>query len=166
MRDVEERKLLIDKASKKIVDDLEKVVDSLKDISTQPKLRDDFDVIHLRMLSVSETELELSYLYRSALSLKKEVDTNYARAKETLKDAQMEAVLKPTFKTPNAYSSRPETEGKLRSLTFEENFEVVQWERILADINYLIELIKSHQMDVNKQRRDIDTRLKIKGFQY
>lgn len=166
MREVEERRKLLEKACKAIADSLEETVSQMKSISEQPKLNDDYDRIHLRLLSVSETEMELSYLYRKAIEIQREVDTNYARVKENLKDAQMEAVNKPTFRSPNAYSSRPETEGKLRSLTFEENYEVYQWEQIRNDSQYLVELVKSHQMDASKQRRDIDTRLKIKGFQY
>lgn len=166
MREVDERRDLLKKACKIIADSLEETVSQMKSISEQPKFTDDYDRIHIRMLSVSETEMELSYLYRKSIEIKNEVDTNYARAEENLKDAQMEAVNKPTFRNPNAYSSRPETEGKLRSLTFEETYEVYQWNQLKVDVNYLVELVKSHQMDASKQRRDIDTRLKIKGFQF
>ena len=165
MTPAEERRALLEKASKKVFDELVDIQTQLKNFEP-PKLNDDYDKIHMQMLFLTSTELELSYVYRAALDIKHEIEVSRARAKSVLDDAQMEAVNKPTFKTPHSYSSRPETEGKLRSLTFEQTYEVTHWDRLMTDAQYLLDVIKSYQMDVNKQRRDVDTRLKILSFKF
>ena len=115
---------------------------------------------------MSDLEKDFSHLYRRAAELRHEVEVSRARAKEFLEDAKMEVVNKANFKNPaNAYQSKAETDGKIRSLTFEAQYDLRNWEELYIDMQYLIDVIRSMQNDAYKQRRDIDTRLKIFSLQ-
>lgn len=162
----EERKKLIEAACKKIFDELEESVTHLKDLGT-PQISDDYDKIHAKLLTVTQIESELGYFYRSVIAVKHEVDVSKARAKARLEDAAMEATQKPSFKNPLAsYSTRPETDAKLRSLTIEETYDLRVWEILSMDVQYLLQVVQSYQQDANRQRRDIDTRLKILSLRF
>lgn len=161
----QELKSKIEAASKLLFDELEDTVQQVREFKT-PSIKDDYDKLHVQLLFYTETEMELSYLYRKALQLKNQVDTHLSRARDILEDAKMVALEDKGFKIPNTYSSRVETEAKLRSKTFEETHEVRIWERLISDVQYLVEVIKSYQMDAFKRRKDIDTRLKIISLQF
>lgn len=160
-----ERRALLEKASIKLFEELEKSVEEFQTFKT-PHLKDDFDTIHARMLFVTATERELSVLYRDSLKIKKQVDLTKARARSILEDAKMEAYDRPTFKKAHTFESRPEVELKLRSMTIEEAHALEEWERLSTDVEYLVETIRSYQFDAMKERKDIDTRLKIFSLKY
>ena len=78
----------------------------------------------------------------------------------------MEAAERPTFKSITSFDSRPIVEARLRSLSIEHEYNVVSWENTLRDVLYAQDVVYSFQQDAQKERRDIDTRLKILGMQY
>lgn len=162
---VDERRQLIETACKQLFVDLEDSVEQFKHYENA-QVSDDYDSIHRRLLFMTAVERDLSYLYRQATALRHQVEVSRDRAKDLLEDAKMEAVQKPTFKNPTTYSSRPETEGKLRSLTFEEHYDVAIWEKLYKQTQYLVDVVRSYQQDANKERRDIDTRLKILSLKF
>ena len=165
MRDSDQRRKLFEKACKDIMDALEVEVEEMRNFDS-PNLRDDYDKIHARLLFLTSTEVGLSHYYRQALAIKHEVEVERDRARNNLEDAKMEVANKPTFRgLTTQYQSRPEIEAKLRSLTYEENYELTQWSQLFTDVQYLLDVVKSYQLDANKQRRDIDTRLKIFSLQ-
>ena len=164
-QDSDSRRKLITAAASKIMDEALKSIQDFQEFET-PKLRDDYDKLHARMLFMSDLEKDFSHLYRRATELRHEVEVSRARAKEFLEDAKMEVVNKANFKNPaNAYQSKAETDGKIRALTFEAQYELRNWEELYIDMQYLIDVMRSMQNDAYKQRRDIDTRLKIFSLQ-
>lgn len=155
----------VEKALKLIADKMEIAVTELKEFAS-PQLRDDFDKLHAQLLFYSAIERDLSQCQRDVLLVKSNVDVHLARAKSSLEDAKMEEVGKSSFRslTPS-FQSRSETDGKLRALTFEEVFEVTKWEEIRLATQYLLDVVRTYQLDANKYRRDIETRLKIISLQ-
>jgi hypothetical protein len=156
----------ISRACKLIFDDLEDVVSQMRDFKSPPHIRDDYDVLHMQLLFYSATEGELTSLYVSALQLKYQVDTRLLRAKETLEDAKMAALEDRGVRIPNQYQSRVEIDAKLRSKTFEENYDVKIWESSQLEVKYLIDVIKTYQSEASRMRRDVDARTKLKGLQF
>lgn len=163
-QDLIERKKMIERACKLIFDEMEDSIHQLRSMDSA-QVRDDFTKIHSRLLFLTAVENDFSHLLRKAMEIKHEVETSMYRAKDTLEDAKMEQTQKPSFKSPNSYVSRPETEGKLRSLTFEETYEVSTWEKLNRDVQFLVDTIRSYQQDANRERRTIDTRMKILSLQ-
>lgn len=165
MRDSQERQQLLETACKKLFDEIEDTVKQFKDrggVSPQ----DDFDKIHIRTLFITQVESELSYLQRSLLTIRHEVEVAQARAKAALEDKESEVMSRPTFKNPMGYMSRPELEAKMRSMTIEATADKRIWDLLMIDVNYLQEVLKSYQQEAYRERRDIDTRLKILGMRF
>lgn len=155
-----ERKALVEKACIQFLSELD---DAVKDFINMESAHsgDDLTKIYNRMLFITSTERELSYIYRKAKELKRQVEINLSNAKEILDDAKARAIGSPNFKSLNSYESRPEVEAKIRSMTIEETHEVLVWERLLKDAQHVLDILYSHQQDAIKERRDIDTRIKI-----
>lgn len=158
-----ERERLLSQACKQIMDEVESAVKDFRQLQ-RPLVSDDHATIHSRTLFVTQVENELAYLYRSALKVKHEVDSSKFRAQANLQDKHTEVMDKPTFKSLNGFMSRPEVEIKLRSLAIEENYDVRIWESLSIDVVYLIDVIRSYQQEASRERRDIDTRLRILGL--
>lgn len=162
----EERSLLVQKACKQLVDDLSDVMETLHALPTQSR-EDEYDTIHVRLLSISKVESELSRIYADSAKLHLEVEVNFLRAKATVDDKAVEVMDRPTFKNPtSAFMSRPEIETKVRSLSVEEIYELRVWEKLKKDVYYLQDVIRTYQQEANRARRDIDTRLKILQMKY
>ena len=156
-----ERKSLIETACKKIYDDLEATVKDFSELHN-PQVADDYDKIHDRLLFLSATERDLNGLLRIANQFKRQVDITFLDLRNQLEDAKMEAIQKRSFATMGAsFESKEEKVAKLRSLTIEESHDLEQWEVLRVEVNYLIDLIGSHQREANRERRDIDTRIKL-----
>lgn len=145
------------------MDDLEEVIKEYK-TRERPKIGDDHVKIHSYTLYITQLESELAYLYRSTLKVKHEIESSKYRAKTLLEDKHTEAMGKPTFKTLNGYMSRPEIEVKLRALAIEETYEFRIWESLMIDVNYLLDVVRSFQQEASRERRDIDTRLRLLGL--
>lgn len=127
-----------------------------------PQITEDFESLHKRLLSVSGIESEVSTHYRNVLKVKHEVDVSKERANAALADAEMEATSTSSFKNPlTNFTTRPEVDAKLRALTIEETHEVRTWKTLSLDVQYLLDVVRSYQLDLSRQRRDIETRLKL-----
>lgn len=162
----EERRELILKACKYVMDEVEEVVTEMRGLA-QPLPADGYDEIHLRLLALGTIESELSYLYVKTLKIQHEVELTKLQVKDNLYDARMEAVQKPTFKgLSGEYRTGEETKAKLRSLTYEYEYDYSIWERLSLEVKYLIDTIRTYQQDANKHRRDADLRVKILSMKF
>lgn len=154
------RKALIEKACKIIMDEVEETIEGFRSLK-QPQISDDYEDIHLRLVATGTIDSELSHLYTKALDIRREVEVSKLTARDRLNDAKMEAVQKPTFRTPNTYVTGEETSAKLRSLTFEAHYEYSIWEKLSKEVDFLVDTIRVYQLDVGRHRRDADLRFKI-----
>ena len=161
----EERRALIIQACKKLLDEVEGTTKDFMEMG-QPLASDGFDTIHTRLLFLTSVERDLSYLYRQVRDLRRQTEISLSQAKSDLADAKMEAAERPTFNSITSFDSRPIVEARLRSLSIEHEYNVVSWENTLRDVLYAQDVVYSFQQDAQKERRDIDTRLKILGMQY
>ena len=161
----QERWALINKACESI---LNSVQGTVKDFFEFPQAHpgDDFVVIHQRMLFMTSVERDLSHIYRQARDLRRQVELTLSQLKSDLEDAKMEAVRQPTFKSLTSFDSRPVVDARLRSMTIELTHAVTQWEQLLKNVLYVQDVVYSHQQDASKERRDIDTRMKILQMQF
>lgn len=164
--DVLERKALIEKACKLIMDDVEEVVEHYRSLGTAQS-GDGYDAIHLRLVALGTIETELSHLYAKALSFKHEVEVSKLAARDQVNDAKMEATQKPSFRgMGSTFMTSEEVAARLRSLTFDEQYNYSIWEKLTKEVDYLLETIKVYQMDVGKHRRDADLRVKILSLKF
>lgn len=165
MTDSNERKKLIDQAHKLLLDDVKDTVKQFSALGT-PQISDDYGSIHQRLLYITALESDLGHLYRQSLEILNEVVNSRDDCEEILEDSKMTQSQKPSFKNPTAYMSRPEYELKLRSLTIEEVHGLKTWKTLATNSYYIRDIIMSYQKDADRERRVVDTRLKILGTYY
>lgn len=158
-----DRGALISQAAIQLMDELE---DTVKDFKARdrPQVGDDYVKMHSRLIFVTQVEGEIAHLYRLALKVKNEVEVSHHRATSNLQDKEAEVLSRPTFKSINGFMSRPEVEAKIRSIAIEEVYHVRIWEKLKLDVNYLLDVIRSYQQEASRERRDIDTRLRLLGL--
>lgn len=165
MADAHERKRLIDQAHGLLLDEIKDTVKQFSALGT-PQISDDYESIHQRLLYITALEADLGHLYRQSLEILNEVVNSKDDSEEILEDSKMAQSQKPSFKNPTAYMSRPEYELKLRSLTIEEVHGFKTWKTLVNNSYYIRDIISSYQRDADRERRVVDTRLKILGTYY
>lgn len=161
MRAIEEVKKMVVKKCEDLFEEFESSANDLRDLPNF-QASDTYEIIHLALIKLTQLNQEAGFTYRKALRLQQYVEESKLKASAALKDAEMATTTSSSFRpASDIYLSRVEVEGKLRSRTFEENYDMVTWTTLASEVYTLVRIIQSYQADTTMKIKAIDARLRI-----
>jgi chorismate mutase len=136
------------------------VLEMHDDESTQPGFNDDAELLYSKLVKLRAQIDRVNSLLLQALTVQNEVRHALAKAKEEHEDSWNKQAAKGHVPE---YSSAKERDATYSVATIELKIKQRVVERSAADIDYLVDYLKTAQRGMDGRRRDLDSLVRARA---